>query len=103
MGVYANVPQYVYWKNVGEEIQYFAGNNTATTAMPFWRTTQVPSPLTGWTRTDWAQHLTTNLIDGKQLSQGFASFFVTGKSELFPFDQATLSAYQGLLKQNPNY
>ena len=103
IGVYVNVPQYVYWKNVGEEIQYFAGNNIATTAMPFWRATQVPSPATGWTRTDWAQHLTTNLIDGKQLSQGFASFFVTGKSELFPFDQATLSAYQGLLKQNPNY
>jgi starch-binding outer membrane protein, SusD/RagB family len=34
---------------------------------------------------------------------GMASFFVTGKSELFPFDQATLDAYQGQLKQNPNY
>lgn len=101
---YAYVPQYIYWKNVGEEIQYYAGTNTALTAQPFWRPTQVPSPTTGWTRVDWAQHLTTaSSIDGKPLWQGFASFFVTGKSELFPYDQAALASYLGILQQNPGY
>ena len=100
---YNNVPQYIYWRNAGEEIQFFAGTNTALTAQPFWRPTQVPSPTTGWTRVDWAQHLTANAIDGKPLWQGFASFFVPGKSELYPFDAATISSYQGQLKQNPNY
>ena len=100
---YNNVPQYIYWKNNGEEIQYYTTGGGAT-AQPFWRPTQVPSPTTGWTRTDWAQHLTvTNAIDSKPLWQGFASFFEAGKSELFPFDQATLSAYQGRLSQNPGY
>ena len=101
---YANVPQYIYWKNVGEEIQYFAGTNTAITAIPFWRPTQIPNPLTGWTRTDWGQHLTVaGAIDGKPLWQGFASFFTPGKSELFPYDQVTMASYQGKLKQNPGY
>lgn len=101
---YTNVPQYIYYKNVGEEIQFYAGTNTALTAQPFWRPTQVPSPTTGWTRVDWAQHLTTaSSIDGKPLWQGFASFFVPGKSELYPFDQATIASYQGQLIQNPGY
>lgn len=100
---YNNVPQYVYWKNNGEEIQYYAGVGAATNALPFWRPTQVPSPTTGWTRTDWAQHLNANAIDGKPLWQGLASFFVSGKSELFPFDQATIASYQGRLTQNPGY
>jgi starch-binding outer membrane protein, SusD/RagB family len=103
-GAYTNVPQYIYMKNNGEEIQYFAGTNTAATAQPFWRPTQIPSPTTGWTRIDWAQNLTTaSAIDGKPLWQGFASFFVPGKSELFPYDQVTLASYQGALKQNPGY
>jgi hypothetical protein len=101
---YNNIPQYIYYKNVGEEIQFYAGTNTALTAQPFWRPTQIPSPTTGWTRVDWAQHLTTaSSIDGKPLWQGFASFFVPGKSELYPFDAATIASYQGLLKQNPGY
>jgi starch-binding outer membrane protein, SusD/RagB family len=100
---YTYVPQYIYWRNNGEEIQYYAGVGAPATTLPFWRPTQIPSPTTGWTRTDWAQHLNANAIDGKPLWQGFASFFVTGKSELFPYDQATLAAYQGALKQNPNY
>jgi hypothetical protein len=100
---YDRVPQYIYWRNNGEEVQFFAGTNTAPTAQPFWRATQIPNPATGWTRTDWAQQLTTNQIDGKQLWQGMASFFVPGKSELFPFDQATITSYQGKLKQNPGY
>lgn len=102
-GPYAHVPQYVYWRNNGEEIQFYAGSNTATTAQPFWQPTELPSPLTGWTRTDWAQHLTANTVDGKPLWQGMASFFVTGKSELFPFDQAMIASYQGKLVNNPGY
>ena len=101
---YANVPQYIYWKNAGEEVQFYAGTNTALTAQPFWRPTQVPAPTTGWTRIDWANHLTTaSSIDGKPLWQGFASFFVPGKSELYPFDAATIASYQGQLQQNPGY
>lgn len=103
-GVYANVPQFIYMRNVGEEIQYYAGVGSPTTSLPFWRPTQVPSPTTGWTRIDWANHLTVaNAIDNKPLWQGLASFFVPGKSELFPYDQATLAAYQGKLIQNPGY
>lgn len=102
-GVYSMVPQHIYWRNNGEEIQFFSLSGQAS-AQPFWRPTQIPSPTTGWTRTDWAQHLTTaSAIDGKPLWQGFASFFVSGKSELLPFDQGTLAAYQGKLKQNPGY
>lgn len=103
-GIYANVPQYIYWKNVGEEIQYYVSPTAPTNAQPFWRATQIPNPTTGWTRTDWANHLTTaSAIDGKPLWQGFASFFTPGKSELYPYDQATIAAYQGLLPQNPGY
>ena len=101
---YQNVPQYIYWRNNGEEIQYYTGVGAPATAQPFWRPTQVPSPTTGWTRVDWAQHLTAaSAIDGKPLWQGFASFFTPGRTELFPFDQATLNAYQGRLQQNPGY
>lgn len=93
-GAYANVPQYIFWRNNGEEIQFlnsFYKPNTFTTAP------------TGWTRLDWRQHLTGNLIDGLPLDQGIARFFVSGKSELFPFDQATIDSYQGKLQQNPGY
>jgi hypothetical protein len=101
---YTNVPDSIWYKNVGEEIQFYAGTNTATNAQPFWRPKQRPNPTTGWTGVQWARHLTaTNSIDNKPLWQGFASFFVPGKSELFPFDQATIDAYQGRLKQNPGY
>lgn len=100
---YNNVPQYIYWRNVGEEIQYYTGVGAPATAQPFWRPTTVPSPTTGWTRTDWAQNLTANVIDGKPLWQGLAFYFVPGKSELYPFHQTVISSYQGLLTQNPNY
>jgi hypothetical protein len=102
-GAYANVPDTIYWKNNGEEIQFYAGTNTATTAQPFWQPKQKPSPTTGWTATPWRTYLATNVIDGKPLRTGMASFFVTGKSELFPFDQATIASYQGNLMQNPGY
>lgn len=100
---YNYVPQYVYWKNVGEEIKFFTVGDSVN-AKPFWRPTQVPPSNQGWTRTDWAQHLTSNsAIDGLPLYQAIARFFTANKSELFPYDQATLDAYQGRLKQNPNY
>ena len=103
-GSYTYVPDSIWYKNNGEEIQFYAGANTATNAQPFWRPKQRPNPTTGWTGVQWARHLTTaSAIDGKPLWQGFASFFVPGKSELFPFDAATISSYQGKLKQNPGY
>ncbi|SEN39906.1 Starch-binding associating with outer membrane [Chitinophaga rupis] len=103
-GVYSFVPRYIYWKNNGEEIQYYVPGSTDAAAVPWYQPTQAPDPLTGWTRADWAQHLTvTNAIDNLALWEGLARFFVSGKSELYPFDQATLDAYQGRLEQNPGY
>jgi hypothetical protein len=104
---YNNVPQYIYMRNVGEEIQYFAGANTALTAQPFWRPTQIPSPTTGWTRVDWAQNLTSNtaiVVDvARPLWQAMAFYFVPGKSELYPFHTNVIASYQGQLQQNPGY
>jgi hypothetical protein len=104
-GPYANVPQYIYWKNNGEEIQYFGTN-------PFYATA-VPSPTTGWTRTDWRQHLVFSVsstgsitgasIDNLPLQDGIARFFTPNKSELFPYTTAILDTYGGRLKQNPGY
>ncbi len=91
---YANVPRYLYWRNNGEEIQWLNS---------FYKPTSLTTAPTGWTRLDWTQHLTGNLIDGLPLHQAIARFFVTGKSELFPFDQATVDAYRGKIKQNPGY
>lgn len=103
-GPYTYVPDSIWYKNNGEEIQFYAGTNTAANAQPFWRPKQRPNPTTGWTGVQWARHLTTaTAIDNKPLWQGFASFFVPGKSELFPYDAATISSYQGKLKQNPGY
>lgn len=117
VGPYTNVPQYIYYKNVGEEIIYYSTTDSVGGAKPFWRSTQVPPtaaigttqvPANKWVRIDWAQHLTANVInvDGtgnKPLWQALAFYFVSGKSELFPFDAATISSYQGKLEQNPNY
>ncbi len=89
-----NIPRYLYWRNNGEEIQWLNS---------FYKTTSLTTAPTGWNRLDWTQHLTGNLIDGLPLHQAVARFFVTGKSELFPYDQATVDAYQGKLKQNPGY
>jgi hypothetical protein len=110
---YTYVPQYVYFKNTGEEVTLYTSWDS-TGKMPFWKPTQVPPdfyitswnspsnpPFEKWVRVNWAQQLTSIAIDGKQLHEGFASFFVPGKSELFPYDQATIASYQGRLKQNP--
>jgi len=99
---YNNVPDTVFWKNNGEEIQFYAGSNTASTAQPFWQPKQRPT-TSGWTATAWRAYLKNNIIDNLPLHQAMARFFVTGKSELFPFDQATIDSYQGQLQQNPNY
>ncbi|MFN3487769.1 MAG: RagB/SusD family nutrient uptake outer membrane protein [Emticicia sp.] len=93
-GAFANVPRYMFWRNNGEEIQFLNS---------FYKPTALTTAPTGWTRLDWTQHLTGNLIDGVTLDQGIARFFVTGKSELFPYDQATVDAYQKKLVQNPGY
>ncbi len=103
-GPYTNVPDSIWFKNVGEEIQFFAGTNTASNALPFWRPKQRPVPVTGWTGVPWARSLTsTTAIDGKPLWLGMASFFVPGKSELYPFSLTVISSYQGALQQNPGY
>jgi starch-binding outer membrane protein, SusD/RagB family len=107
-GPYTNVPDSIWYKNVGEEIQFFAGTNTALTAQPFWRPKQKPNPTTGWTGVQWARHLTANVlaVDGtgnKPLNVAMAFFFTPGKSELLPYDLGTIAAYQGKLKQNPGY
>lgn len=117
---YTYVPQYVYYKNAGEEIVYYTATDSVGNARPFWRPTQVPpvaasigtapsagSPATRWVRIDWAQHLTANagVVEGtsRPLWQIIGYYFVPNKSELFPFDQATLDSYQGRLTQNPGY
>ncbi|MBE2229689.1 MAG: RagB/SusD family nutrient uptake outer membrane protein [Chitinophagaceae bacterium] len=106
------VPEYIYYKNVGEEIVYYTAADSTGNGKPFWRPTQVPPsgttgssgvPANKWVRIDWARHLTANVIDGRPLWQGLAYYFVPGKSELFPFDQSTIASYQGLLQQNPGY
>jgi starch-binding outer membrane protein, SusD/RagB family len=116
---YTNVPQYIYYKNTGEEITYYTATDSVT-GRPFWRPTQIPptgsvgtaptsgNPASRWVRIDWAQHLTTNVIDvngtgAKKLWEAMAFYFTPGKNELLPFDQATLSSYIGKLKQNPGY
>lgn len=94
-GVYANVPQYVYYKNNGEELQWYGS---------FYKTgLGTGTPPQNYFAVSWGQSLTSNVIDGKPLWQALASFFVANKSELLPFDQAMLDSYQGQLEQNPGY
>ncbi len=95
VGAYAKVPQYVYYKNNGEELKWYG-----SFYQPGLGTATAPA---GYTAVPWGQSLNVDVIDGKPLWQGFASFFVPNKSELFPFDQAMLDAYQGRLEQNPYY
>jgi hypothetical protein len=114
---YNNVPQYVYYKNIGEEIVFYTVADSTGLRTPFWRPTQVPPtgttgttqvPAAKWVRIDWAQHLTATFADvdgtgSKPFWQAMAFYFVSGKSELFPFDAATIASYQGKLQQNPGY
>jgi len=117
---YNNVPQYIYWKNVGEEIVMYTATDSVGGGKPYWRPTQVPpaaaigtapaagAPAVKWVRADWAQNLTANFADvdgtgSKPLWQAMAYYFTPGKSELFPFDNAAMASYQGQLRQNPGY
>ena len=106
-GAYTNVPDTIFYKNNGEEIQFYAGVGASATAQPFWRPRQTPNPRTGWTAVAWASNLAvTNalLVDvARPLWQAMAFYFVPGKSELFPYDAAAISSYQGKLPQNPGY
>jgi starch-binding outer membrane protein, SusD/RagB family len=102
-GKYVNAPLSYYWRNNGEEIEYYTTTATGS-KQPLNTAIQTPSPTTGWTKTDWRNHLTSAAaIDGLPLYQAFARLFTPNKSELFPFDQGTMDAYQGKLKQNPGY
>jgi len=95
LGAYSNLPQYVYYKNNGEELQWYG-----SFYKPGLGTGIAP---TGFFAVAWGQSLTFNVVDGKPSWQGVASYFVANKSELFPFDQAMLDSYQGQLEQNPGY
>ncbi len=100
-GKFATAPDSVWWRNNGEEIEFF---NPSGSKHPLNIPKQKPNPTTGWTGLAWGKSLTsTTAIDSKPLWQAFAQYFTPNKSELFPFDQATLDSYQGKLKQNPNY
>ncbi|HEV7332779.1 MAG TPA: RagB/SusD family nutrient uptake outer membrane protein [Flavisolibacter sp.] len=99
-GPYANVPRYLFWRNVGEEIEYLNSRyepNTFTTAP------------TGWTRLNWREDIsrTNNTYNVGATSVHYIDaigyFFTDGKSQLFPFDQQTMASYQGRLVQNPGY
>jgi hypothetical protein len=98
---YANVPLYIYWRNNGEEIEYLNS---------FYQPQNNATAPTGWKTLNWRQDLlrTNNTIGvgtstAPHYIDAIAYFFTPNKSELFPFDQAALDAYQGKLKQNPNY
>lgn len=99
-GPYVNVPRYIYWRNVGEEIQYLNSRYALDT---------YASTPSGWSRLNWREDLsrTNNLYNVGTLNVHYIDaigyFFKTGKSELFPFDQNTISSYQGQLEQNPGY
>jgi starch-binding outer membrane protein, SusD/RagB family len=93
-GAYANVPRYMFWRNNGEEVQFLNS---------FYQSTSVTTAPSGWNRIDWSENLSANLIDGLPLDKALARFFVSGKSELFPYDQATMDAYRSKLIQNKGY
>ena len=122
---YNNVPQYIYYMNggdpnstggiVGEGLIFYTPGAPTGGALPFYRptptaptpnTTSAP-PATGavsvWTRVNWAQQLTSNYADSRLPEAAVGYSFEAGKDELMPYDQATIAAYQGKLKQNPGH
>lgn len=101
-GRYATVPRYIYWRNQGEEIQRLNSYYTSDAYI-----TATPS---GYTRTNWREDLarTNNTLDvgttqAPHYIDAIGFHFLTGRSELFPFDLATMQSYQGKLQQNPGY
>ncbi len=109
-GPYVNVPQYLYYKNTGEEITWYTATDSVK-GVPFYRPTQIPptpvgtatNPAPRWVRINWAESLKGTAFDNVPLSVGLARFFTPGKSELIPYDQTVIDSYQGRLKQNPGY
>lgn len=121
---YNNVPQYLYYMNggdpnsvggiVGEGLIFYTTWAPAGGSLPFYRATPTaPTPnttsapangaISTWTRVNWAQQLTSNYADNKTLEAAVGHAFESGKDELMPYDQATMAAYQGKLKQNPGH
>lgn len=86
-GKYANVPQYLFWKNNGEEIQFLNS---------FYKANTSTANITGWTRLDWRQNITATYITS------VAQFFTPNKSELLPINQSALDA-NPKLKQDYGY
>jgi hypothetical protein len=101
---YTNVPDSIWYRNNGEEIEFYTGVGAPANAQPFWRPKNKPSPTTGWTGIQWARHLTSaTAIDNRPLYLALAYYYDPKKTQLFPFDQATLDTYQGRLQQNFGY
>jgi hypothetical protein len=101
-GEYSNVPRYIYFRNVGEEIQYLNSRYRSDASI-----TSTPA---GFTRVNWREDLlrTNNTVDvgtgtPAHFIDAIAYYFTPGKSELFPFDLATVQSYQGRFEQNPGY
>lgn len=98
-GKYANVPTLIYYRNSGEEYTIFGS---------LYKPVVTPAP-SGFTSVNWRQDVirTNNTLNVGTTSvhyiDAIAYFFAPNKSELFPFDQATLDSYQGKLGQNPGY
>lgn len=99
-GPYSNVPRYLFWRNVGEEIEYLNSRYESSSL------TTAPA---GWNRLNWREDIarTNNTYNvgatNVHYIDAIAYFFKDGKSQLFPFDQATMASYQGRLTQNPGY
>jgi starch-binding outer membrane protein, SusD/RagB family len=123
-GPYANVPQYIYYKNggslpfsvnspAGEGLIFYTSWAPNGGTLPFYKPTQVPpsgvgsapssGPVTSWVRVNWAQQMASTYADGRVLAAALGWAFVGGKSELMPYTDAILISYQGKLKQNPGY
>lgn len=111
LGANNNIPQYMYWRNIpnSEEIEWYGSfyqPSPATSPLPVFNATTAPY---GWRQINWKEDVTrsNNVLNvgatNAQYIDAVAYFFTPNKSELYPFDQATLDSYQGKLKQNPNY
>jgi hypothetical protein len=74
--------------------------------LPAFHATNAPF---GWRQINWREDLlrTNNVLNvgatNAHYIDAIGYLFAPNKSELYPFDQATLDSYQGKLKQNPNY
>lgn len=90
---YTYVPQYMYWRNVGEEIEWFGSFYQPTPSA-------VPPSTEGWKRVDWAQSVDTRKIDNLPFALAPGRLFEPNKDELYPYPQSLLDAYNGVLTQD---